>query len=127
MTDKDVAAALAAALSVEVITGVAKLLHEFAGAIPEALLPPNRAHVFAQLVAGADSWRIVSHPGHRWPVVRSPYTADKTPFVCSVDLTTLTPEGGDAMRYAVPAHIVAKLVELGHGYRLWHADAKGNA
>lgn len=127
MTDRDVTAALTANLSEEVITGVAKLLYEFAGAIPETLLPPNRAHVFAQLVADADSWRIVSHPGHRWPVVRSPYTADKTPFVASVDLSTLTPEGGDAMRYAVPPHIVAKLVELGHSYRLWHAQAAGEA
>lgn len=127
MIDKDVTAALAANLSAEVITGVAKLLYEMAAAIPEKLLPPNRAHVFAQLVADAGSWRVVSHPGHRWPVVRSPYTADKTPFVASVDLTTLTAEGGDAMRYAVPPHIVAKLVELGHSYRLWHAQAAGEA
>ena len=127
MIDKDVTAALTANLSDEVITGVAKLLYEFAGAIPEKLLPPNRAHVFAQLVANADSWRIVEHPGHRWPVVRSPYTADKTPLVFSVDLSTLTPEGGDAMRHAVPPHIVAKLVELGHGWRLWHAQAAGEA
>lgn len=78
-------------------------------------------------MADAESWRIVSHPGWRWPVVRSPYTAGKTPFIASVDLATLTPEGGASLRYAVPPHIVAKLVELGHSYRLWHAQAAGEA
>lgn len=123
----DVAAAIAADISDQAAAGYGALFYAFAESVPKELHPPDARYAFAELATDASQWKIIHRPGFRWPVVRSPFTAEKLPFVASVDMATFQTEGGEAMRFAVPDSVVKRLTEIAHDYRLFHAKAKGHA